>query len=287
MNADAALITPEGKLSLTRAASRGEKRLPPQYVKVDGREVRDFVIDFHDFHSLEAIRTVHGSGKRLRLWGTAETADGGRLKKTVAVEMYERYPGAALFRTEYANLGLSALPVETCYEVTWRLDPESLWAFHPRNWDPGEDYVFPLEPGMSYDRENCAVNPERYDHPNHGGGLPASKAIAGIRRIASGSGAAPWPRKGRTKISPTGRSPPAPSSSCNRSTTSRSSWPSDSTSRTTRSSRRKGISGARELFDHENDPGEWNNLAESSEHQATLRHLHVLLREVRGQGEQR
>ncbi len=92
-------------------------RTPLRYLKVNGREVQDFVIDYEDFHSLEEIRTVHGPGKRLRLWGTAKSPNGAPLKKIVAVEMYRRYPGAALFQTEYANLGSSALHVDTCDEL--------------------------------------------------------------------------------------------------------------------------------------------------------------------------
>lgn len=53
---------------------------------------------------------------------TSKTVDGVSLKKTVTVEMYKRYPRMALFRTEYTNIGSSALRIETCYEVTWRLD---------------------------------------------------------------------------------------------------------------------------------------------------------------------
>jgi alpha-galactosidase len=173
MRAEITHITPKGKHSILRTTDADESAVPPQYVKVNGREVHDFIIDYEDFHSLETINTVHGPGKRLRLWGTAKTKGGVLLKKTVAVEVYERYASAALFHTEYTNLGSSPLTVDTCYEVTWRFDPKNLWALHPRRWKPGEDFVFKVEPGMNYDRENCAFKPERYGQADHGGGLPA------------------------------------------------------------------------------------------------------------------
>lgn len=172
MYCKAYLLQLSGKTSINSDAHEGDVALPPQFVKVNGKIIKDFSINSRGFHSLTNICTTHGTGRQLKFWGHAPTPDGGQIQKTVIVEMYDRYPGVALFRTEYRNLGSSTLTINTTYEMMWRLDPSGLWALHPSRWIWREDLLFKVDPGLALTGENLVFENTPRGVWSKGGGLP-------------------------------------------------------------------------------------------------------------------
>ncbi|MCI0620655.1 MAG: hypothetical protein L0387_03135 [Acidobacteria bacterium] len=176
--AQASLQTPRGTFATIMGEHATDNAVPPQYIKVNGEILKDFGIDAKGFHSLTNIDSAHGRGKKLQIWGVAPLASGGSLKKTVTVEIYEKYPGTALFRTTYTNLGSAPVTVNTVYETMWRLNSAGLWALHPRNWIWGEDFLFPVEPGLQLSGANFVRRPGKAGPISTGGGLPAVSLLA-------------------------------------------------------------------------------------------------------------
>ena len=173
MHAAPSLIRQSGRESLILdGGSEGQSR-PQQYVKVEGSIVTHFSKDAGHSGALEPIETVHGRGKRFRIGATAETHRGGRLRKTVTIDIYERYPQTVLFQTCYTNVGDAPMHIDTYYEASFRLDDTDLWAFHPRHWIWGEDFLFPIKPGIELKGSNIAVSEQKGDFRILGGGLPA------------------------------------------------------------------------------------------------------------------
>src|SRR6185437_893557 len=78
----------------------------------DGRHIERFALQQHG--SPEVVDDVNGPGKRLILSGTAEG-----IEKTVAVTLYQRYPGFAVFRVSYRNASAAALSLRgwTCADL--------------------------------------------------------------------------------------------------------------------------------------------------------------------------
>ncbi|HUV65063.1 MAG TPA: hypothetical protein VMW24_14295 [Sedimentisphaerales bacterium] len=173
MRVTPSLRTQTGTESLIIDGGSGGQLRPQQYVKVAGSPVTSFSKDAGHFDALEPIETVHGRGKRFRVWATAERYRGGKLRKTVTIDLYERYPQAVLFQTRYANVGDAPVHVETYYEASLRLDGSDLWAFHPRNWIWGEDFLFPVKPELELEGSNIVVSEREADYRILGGGLPA------------------------------------------------------------------------------------------------------------------
>ena len=138
------MLVSESRRELMVAPTANNHLAPQQYAKVNGHVVKEYDDDRGHSEKAATTETVHGRGKRIRSWGTAALPDGGRLKKTVSVELYDRYPNAILFHTRYRNVGEQPIHVDTLYEVMHRLAPDDLWAFHPRNWRWGEDFIFPV-----------------------------------------------------------------------------------------------------------------------------------------------
>ncbi|MGH7946388.1 MAG: hypothetical protein ACREF9_15465, partial [Opitutaceae bacterium] len=151
----------------------GPETPPPQHLRIDGRSVTEFSLDAAP-PAAETIETAHGPGSRIRLSGIAALPAGGSIRKSVAVEVYKRYPGTALFRTRYQNAGPQPVKVDSLVEVAWHLPrTDDLWAFHPRNLKPGEDFLFPVVPGLDLTGENIVLRPQSGADNITGGGLPA------------------------------------------------------------------------------------------------------------------
>ena len=168
-----ALISTSGRESLIVNGATGETSRPQQYVKIAGSPVTSFSEDAGQSDALEITETVHGRGKRFRMWATAETHHGCRLRKTVTIDIYERYPQTVLLRTRYVNVGDAPVRMGTYYEASLRLDGLNLWAFHPGDWIWGEDFLFPIEPGVELTGSNIGVSEREDDYRIFGGGLPA------------------------------------------------------------------------------------------------------------------
>jgi hypothetical protein len=69
----------------------GDLARPSHFIVVNGREVKDFAVDYDKIKS-EDIETAYGAGKRLTLTGVAEIPGGGLIRKTLYTEIYDKYP---------------------------------------------------------------------------------------------------------------------------------------------------------------------------------------------------
>ena len=78
------------------------KAKPPHFIAVGGEEIRDFQIDYKNVGASE-IRTQFGAGRKLNLTGYAKTSQGVIIEKTLAVELYQDFPDAALVSATYRN----------------------------------------------------------------------------------------------------------------------------------------------------------------------------------------
>jgi len=173
MYTTAGLVTDSGLVSPMIDDRARRASLPQQYVVVDGEVMTKFSMDAGHTDSLEPLVSAHGQGRQLQVWATAETPAGGRLRKSVMIEFYDRYPQTVLFRTHYTNVGSTPIHIERYGDAGWPLDGTDLWAFHPRNWTWGEDFIFPVTPGLELDGSNILVTEREGGYRIFGGGLPA------------------------------------------------------------------------------------------------------------------
>jgi hypothetical protein len=134
MRTRAGLVTDSGLVSFMIDDRTRRASLPHQYVVVGSRVMAEFSLDAGHTDSLEPLVSAHGQGRQFRMWATAETPAGGRLKKSVMIEFFDRYPQTILFRTHYTNVGNTPIHIERYGDAGWQLDGTDLWAFHPRNW---------------------------------------------------------------------------------------------------------------------------------------------------------
>ena len=88
------------------------KAKPPHFIAVGGEEIRDFQIDYKNVGASE-IRTQFGAGRKLNLTGYAKTSQGVIIQKTLAVELYQDFPNAALVSATYRNTDQKASIVVT------------------------------------------------------------------------------------------------------------------------------------------------------------------------------
>jgi hypothetical protein len=88
------------------------KAKPPHFIVVGGEEIRDFQIDYKNVGASE-IRTQFGAGRKLNLTGYAKTSQNVIIEKTLAVELYQDFPNAALVSAAYRNTDQKASIVLT------------------------------------------------------------------------------------------------------------------------------------------------------------------------------
>jgi len=155
-------------------ASRGQPLSKPSFfIVVDGRDVKDFRV--YECN-LKDLKTCFGAGKQLRLKGVAKGPKNCRIEKTLFIEIYDRYPNAAITYATYKNLGPSDLTLEKSYSNYYRLDasllsknsnPYDFWSLQGSSLEWGRDYVFKIDDGFA--QENwMGFQPKT----RLGGGLP-------------------------------------------------------------------------------------------------------------------
>jgi alpha-galactosidase len=124
------------------------------------------------------VTDLHGgigqAGKRVAL---TAVGDGG-LEKTVALEVYDDFPGAALLTITYRNNGTSPVKLDQVSLQRHRLNaslpnsavqPYDLWSFHGSAYKWGQDDVIHLTKSFSQPNEIGPTAADRF-----GGGLPIS-----------------------------------------------------------------------------------------------------------------
>lgn len=152
-----------------------EATKPADFIVVDGKEVTGFAVD-KDRVRKEPVETLFGKGNRLTVTGIADLGGGMKIEKTITVELYEKFPDAALITAEYRNTGITELTIGTVVSGYLKMDasrfdrdaePFDFWSWQGASVEWGLDCVFRLKDGFS--RENwMGVQPET----KTGGGVP-------------------------------------------------------------------------------------------------------------------
>jgi alpha-galactosidase len=123
-----------------------------------GLPVSGFTLNEHAVHPIAGI---HGAGTRLALRGTSAT-----LEKVIELDLYERYPGLAVYRVAYRNLSAQPLSVGGWSNAALLLRGPQFWCYCGSTHADRRDWVQPVTQGFS--QENfMGMNASDY-----GGGTP-------------------------------------------------------------------------------------------------------------------
>jgi alpha-galactosidase len=141
---------------------------PTEYLRADGREVRDFNLVSHS-----------QEGRRFLFSGEAQG-----IRKQVAVTADPAFPSTLVFDVTYTNTGFSPLAVESWTSHAYSIDASpgggdpAFWSYQPGSYENRPDWVLPLKPGFR--QENfLGMNGTDY-----GGGTP----VADVWRRDAGIG---------------------------------------------------------------------------------------------------
>jgi alpha-galactosidase len=136
------------KVALTRWAASDSLMLG------DGSRVDQFALREQ---SKQDVDGPFGPGTRLRMIGMTEQ----RIEKTLEVELFERYPGVAIYRVSYRNLAPQALAIRSWTNAALHLSPEAahyergaaaapqFWSYCGSTHSDRRDWVQPVRPGFN------------------------------------------------------------------------------------------------------------------------------------------
>jgi alpha-galactosidase len=136
-----------GNLALTRWGA------PESLVLRDGSRLDEFALREH---STQRINAPFGPGTRLRMIGVADP----QIEKTLEVELFERYPGFAMYRVSYRNLAPEAVAIRSWTNAALHLLPEAapdagadaaephFWSYCGSTHSDRRDWVQPVRPGF-------------------------------------------------------------------------------------------------------------------------------------------
>jgi alpha-galactosidase len=190
---DSILIsTPEAEFEILRSGylrsylKRGDQRLtldePEEQpasleaVEIDGKEVRDFVLDLEHARIADTSHLLGAAGKRIELSGTSMTHP--EIEKTVVIEVYDDFPAVALSTAAYKNVGSRAAKLDQVVTQAHRFNaslvdhaaaPHEMWSFHGASEKWGQDEIAPVT--KKFSRENVMEQIMPGD-PGAGGGIP-------------------------------------------------------------------------------------------------------------------
>ena len=131
----------------------------------DGTRLDDFVMQRH---TTQRIDGPLGPGIRLHMIGIAGT----RLEKSAEVDLFERYPGFALYRVSYRNLEPHPVAISGWTNAKLRLLPQgttaapAFWSYCGSTHSDRRDWVQPVLPGFNQD------NFMGMEASDYGGGTP-------------------------------------------------------------------------------------------------------------------
>jgi alpha-galactosidase len=168
----ATLIGNGSRLSLDEPAAAGSPG--GGEIIVDGRPVRDFVLDLNPAVVSDARWGIGPTGKRVEISGLSQQAPD--LGKTLTLEVYDDFPNLVFSAVEFKNLGPSPLKLGQVTTQAHRLDasrvdakasPFELWSFQGASFDWGQDAILKLAPGFARANVMGAISPS-----GAGGGIP-------------------------------------------------------------------------------------------------------------------
>ncbi len=149
------------KFSINNAARGEELSVPSHYIKVNGKDVKDFNIDYDNLWFSD-IKGEFGIGKQIVLHGTTAGHNGLNIKKILTVKMYNKYPNIAVAAAVYKNLNpTEELKIDRVFSETYRLNstlagetpnPFDFWLFQGSAYASGNDRIIKLN--ENYSSEN-------------------------------------------------------------------------------------------------------------------------------------
>src|SRR3984957_15129397 len=161
---------------LTMDDPQGKGSNDPDYVVVDGKEIRDFEMDLAHAQIADATHRLGQLGKRIDMKGVSKSRSG--IEKTVSVEVYDNFPSLALVTAAYKNAGASPATLEIVTTQRHELNaslinatvrPFAMWSFHGSSEKWGKDNVLLIPKDFS--RANPMEQVMKGD-PGTGGGVP-------------------------------------------------------------------------------------------------------------------
>lgn len=114
----------------------------------DGRRITHFT---RQAPAVEAIEGAHGKGRRMLLAGVAPEG----VEKTVDVRLYERYPGFAVVRVGYRNVGHEPLAIRSWTNgavecpLPHTASAPAYWSYSGGTYPDRRDWVQPLKAGFA------------------------------------------------------------------------------------------------------------------------------------------
>jgi len=146
------------------------------YVVSEGKEVRDFKLDFDNVKVADARGKIGPRGKRVEITGQASGEEAPGLEKTLAIEVYDDFPNLAFTTAAFKNAGSKDVKLEQAVVQLHRFNasladpkapPYRLWSFQGSSYEWGKDDVMEISKAFSQPNVMGAMNPH-----GQGGGIP-------------------------------------------------------------------------------------------------------------------
>lgn len=177
-------IMPSGylRIYLKRGGQRltlddpGEMAASLEAAVIDGKEVRDFVLDLQHARIADASHRLGAAGKRIELSGKSSAYP--EIEKTVVIEVYDDFPALVLSTTAYKNVSGHAVNLDRVIVQAHRLNaslvdlaaaPHQMWSFHGASEKWGKDEITLVTKQFSRENPMEQVMP---GDPGTGGGIP-------------------------------------------------------------------------------------------------------------------
>jgi hypothetical protein len=96
---------------MTMDDPQGKDSNDPDYVVINGKEIRDFEMDLAHAQIADATHRLGQLGKRIDIKGVSKSRPG--IEKTISVEVYDNFASLALATAAYKNAGTTPAALET------------------------------------------------------------------------------------------------------------------------------------------------------------------------------
>ncbi len=151
-------------MSLTRSGP------DPFTLVVNGRELKDFTLD-RARTEIIPLDSTWGKGQRLLISGRAAGPLDAEIEKTLSIDLYDAFPGAALLSARYKNINrVDGLYIDKEINNRFRLGdrPRDLWILQGGSYKTRPDWILPVTADFDY----LNYQGPDYEHNEAGGGLP-------------------------------------------------------------------------------------------------------------------
>jgi alpha-galactosidase len=147
-------------------------------IVVNGKPVPDVSLDLSAARISDAHGKIGDRGKRVEISGRSPSLG---LEKTLAIEVYDDFPGIAVNSLTVKNTGSAGLHLEKISEQHHRLNaslsdpqakPHEMWSFHGASIKWGKENVFEIPEKFSQQNQMGSLVQVKGDLGTVGGGIP-------------------------------------------------------------------------------------------------------------------